>query len=184
MGDICELERLLTDRSTDSQKKLNDLKKKLDLLAENAEKLSSWVHSVVPHMIKRLSSLDCNESDLKKDLLDCTAMLKDEQTLATYFINRLEDFFTLAASDKNKIQKIKYSVEKGEVRIFKNYISQLRMVMENCRIRYTEFEKKTKILRIFVSRYQIRLKLKYPPHIIERLGVEQLLQEWQLQQVL
>ena len=140
----CELERLLTDNSLDSKEKLENFKKTLDLLAANAENFSSWLHSAVDPMIEQLTSLNSDESDLKQDLRECTAELRNARTFANYFIDRLKDFFKLAASDTNGIQAIKDSVKKGESKIFKNYISQLRMTIENCQKRYEEFKVKHK----------------------------------------
>lgn len=157
---MCELERMLTQKSPDSKKALQDLKKKLDLLASKAKKFSSWVHTAVEPMIKKLSSLDCDETDLKQDIRECTAKLKKAQTLAEYFIKRLDDFFELAASNNDEIQNIKYSVQKGEVKTFKSYISQLRMVLENCRKRYEEFEEKHKDAKEFCEKTSRKVEAK------------------------
>ena len=154
------LEKLITEYSPDGDEKLKHFLNTLKCFADSAEEFSSWVQSAVDPLIKQLSSLDCDESDLKQDLRECTAKLWYARTFANYFIIRLHDFFKLVASDRNEIQKIKYSVQKGDNKKFENYISQLKMVMANCRKRYVEFEEKHKDAKEFCEKTLRKIETK------------------------
>lgn len=157
----CKLVCLLTDESTKSQEELKGIQEKLTHLAKEGAKFSNaWLHSTKP-MIKQLSSLDCDESGLKQDLRQCATKLKTAQTGANLFIKRLNNFFALAASDNDMIKNIKDSFQRRDTTIFQSYISQLRMVIENCREYYTKFEEKKKDAEEFCAKTSRSIEAKF-----------------------
>lgn len=114
----------------------------LHTLVLRLNSFSDWIITTVHLAIEKVTLLESDESDLKRNLRECKIKLRIAQTYSHTFVDTVQSFFRLADLDPRQVQEMKNAVKTGNKRSLKNYINLIRNCLEKCKRRYTEFLEK------------------------------------------
>ena len=123
---------------------IEDIKAFLNQLEDLIVILKGFGSNVVAHVnsaVVKINSLDSDESTLKEKLSECRKKLSDTQHKASFFKDRVENFFKVADIDDNTIQSIKESLHKNDTTSLEKHLKKLTRYLEKCTGFYDDFQK-------------------------------------------